>query len=107
MVVWWGTPVEIAAALARLLRMNFLDAKGWSEAVQLAKRLTGRWYVVEPSPVLRAKAVEIVERYDLRAADAVQLAAALEWCDDLPGGRRFLSTDKRLQDAAALSGFAV
>jgi len=104
-VIWWGTPVEIVAALARLLRMSFLDARGWGEASQLSERLARIWYVIEPSPVLRAKAVEIVKRYDLRAGDAWQLAAALEWCGHVPRGRRFLTADKRLRDAARLSGF--
>jgi len=107
MVIWWGTPVEIAAALARLLRMNFLNASEWGESVHLAKRLAGMWFVVEPSPALQARAVEIVERYDLRAADALQLAAALEWCADLPSGRKFLSGDRRLLDAAMLCGFDI
>jgi predicted nucleic acid-binding protein len=104
-VIWWGTPVEIAAALARLLRMDFLDARGWSEAGELAQRLAGMWSVVEPSPTLRARATEIVEHYDLRAADALQLAVALPWCNEMPSGHRFLTVDKRLRDAATLSGF--
>ncbi|MGA3319110.1 MAG: hypothetical protein ABSC64_22055 [Candidatus Korobacteraceae bacterium] len=28
-----------------------------------------------------------MDRYDLRAADSFQLAAALEWCEDDPQGR--------------------
>jgi predicted nucleic acid-binding protein len=51
--------------------------------------------------------VQLVERYDLRAADSFQLAAALEWCEDAPQGRVFLTTDKKLRDAALLSGFDV
>lgn len=43
--------------------------------------------------------------YDLRAADAFQLAAALEWCDGAPQGRTFLTADTRLFQAAILSGF--
>lgn len=34
--------------------------------------------------ILRSKAVQLVERYDLRAADSLQLAAALAWCEDAP-----------------------
>jgi hypothetical protein len=46
-----------------------------------------------------------VDRYDLRAADSLQLAAALEWCEDAPQGRIFLTTDRKLREAALLSGF--
>jgi hypothetical protein len=46
-----------------------------------------------------------VDRYDLRAADALQLAAALNWCEDAPQGRVFLAVDQKLREAAVLSGF--
>ena len=42
---------------------------------------------------------------DLRAADSFQLAAALEWCEDDPQGRIFLTADRRLREAAWSSGF--
>jgi predicted nucleic acid-binding protein len=47
----------------------------------------------------------LVDRYDLRAADSFQLAAALEWCEDVPQGRVFLTADQRLREAARFSGF--
>jgi hypothetical protein len=59
--------------------------------------------LVDDSP--RAKSTQLVERYDLRAADSFQLAAALEWCEGIPQGHVFLSTDQKLRDAALLSGF--
>ena len=43
--------------------------------------------------------------YDLRAADALQLAAALEWSAGIPHGKKFLATDRKLQEAAMLTGF--
>ena len=49
--------------------------------------------------------MQLVDRYDLRAADSFQLAAALEWCDYTPQGRIFLAADQKLRDAALLSGF--
>jgi len=54
---------------------------------------------------LRAKSAQLVERYDLRAADAFQLAAALEWCAGAAQGRVFLTADQRLREAARFSGF--
>jgi len=104
-VVWWATPVEIASALARLVRMKQLDSSDWAKARRLAKRLADSWSVIQPSDTLRAKAMQLVERFDLRAADSFQLAAALEWCEDDPQGRVFLTIDRKLKEAALLSGF--
>lgn len=104
-VVWWAAPVEMASAFARLLRMKQLDAGGWAKARKLATRLADSWSVIQPSSVLRTKSTDLVERYDLSAADAFQLAAALEWCEDAPQGHAFLSADRKLRDAALICGF--
>jgi predicted nucleic acid-binding protein len=104
-MVWWATPVEIASALARLVRMKQLDSADWGKARRLAKKLADSWSVIQHSDKLRTKATDLVERYDLRTADSLQLAAALEWCEDTPQGRVFLTSDQRLRDAALLSGF--
>ena len=105
MVVWWATAVEIASALARLKRMGHLDPSQWTKSKKLAGDLADLWSVVQPSDTLRAKAVQLVDHYDLRAADSLQLAAALEWCQDNPQGRVFLTADQRLRGAALLRGF--
>jgi predicted nucleic acid-binding protein len=104
-VVWWSTPVEIASALACLVRMNQLDTRDWVKAAKLARSLAGWWSVIQPSDALRASSMQLVDRYDLRAADSLQLAAALEWCEHAPQGRIFLTTDQKLREAALLSGF--
>jgi predicted nucleic acid-binding protein len=104
-VVWWATPVEIASALARLVRMKQLNPSDWARARKLADRLADSWSVIQPSDGLRAKSTQLVDRYDLRAADSFQLAAALEWCEDDPQGRVFLTADGRLREAARSSGF--
>jgi predicted nucleic acid-binding protein len=104
-VVWWTTPVEIASGLARLARMKQLDSSDWARARQLSAALADAWFVIQPSDALRAQATQLVDRYDLRAADALQLAAALEWCQDAPQGRVFLTADQRLREAAILTGF--
>jgi hypothetical protein len=41
----------------------------------------------------------------LRATDALQLAAALVWCDETPRGEPFVCLDERLGDAARREGF--
>jgi predicted nucleic acid-binding protein len=104
-VVWWATPVEMASALARLVRMKQLGARDWTKSRRMAGSLAEEWFVIQPSDALRTKATQLVDHYDLRAADALQLAAALEWCQDVPDGRLFLTADHRLREASILSGF--
>lgn len=104
-VVWWATPVEIASALARLVRMKQLDSSDWTKARKLAKRLADSWSVIQPSDTLRAKSIDLVERFDLRSPDSFQLAAALAWCEGAAQGRIFLTADQKLREAALLSGF--
>ena len=104
-VVWWAIPVEIASALACLLRMRQIDSGDWAKACKLAKSLADSWSVIQPSHALRAQAARLVDRYDLRAADCLQLAAALEWCEGVSQGRVFLTADQRLRAAARLNGF--
>ena len=104
-VVWWATSVEIASALARLVRMKQLNSSDWAKAGRIATALASGWSVIQPSEAVRTKATELVDDYDLRAADALQLAAALAWCENIPQGRVFLTADQKLQEAALLSGF--
>jgi predicted nucleic acid-binding protein len=104
-VIWWATAVEIASALARLARMKQITPSDYTKARKLAKTLADSWSIVQPSDALRAKAMQLVERHNLRAADALQLAAALGWCEDAPHGQPFLTADDRLREAAEISGF--
>jgi predicted nucleic acid-binding protein len=104
-VVWWATPVEIASALARLVRLNHLSPAEWTKARGLSSRLAESWSVIQPVESVRMSALQIIENYDLRAADALQLAAALTWCQNKPQGRVFLTADHRLLQAAILRGF--
>ena len=104
-VVWWATPVEIASAMARLVRMRQLDPRDWAAARRVAADLAIEWSMIQPSDALRARASQLVDSHHLRAADALQLAAALRWCEDVPQGEVFLTADERLRAAAVLSGF--
>ena len=104
-VVWWSTPAEMASALARLMRMKQLNSGDWTTASNLAKGLADSWSVIQPSDALRNKAAQLVDYFDLREADSLQLAAALEWCEHAPHGHAFLTPDQNLREAAALHGF--
>jgi len=106
-VVWWATQVEVASALARLLRRREISADAHSLAHRQAKLLAEAWRVVEPTGDVASGACYILERYPLRAADALQLAAALAWCEGKAQGNVFLTFDERLKEAAVAVGFTV
>lgn len=71
------------------------------------RALAEDWTEIAPRDVVRSLAGELLDSYPLRAADSLQLAAALVWCRQRPTGRAFLSSDQRLLSAAAAVGFAV
>ncbi len=104
-VVWWATPVEARSALTRELRAGSLTAEEYSNASSNLVTLKRRWQEIQPSDPLRVLAEELLERYRLRAADALQLAAAYIWSDRRPFNRCFISGDKRLLGVARSVGF--
>jgi hypothetical protein len=105
MVVWWGTPVEIHSALARLQRTGELSPAGIAKSLELLDDLESKWDEIKPSPSLRDLAKEFPSRFGLRAADSLQLAAACIWTMHRPADRPFLSGDQKLLDAARQMGF--
>ena len=106
-VVWWDTAVEVRSALARLLREGALTAHGQQQALQRLSLLRRSWAEVLPTEALRSLAEDLPDIYGLRAADSLQLAAALIWCRERPRGRAFICFDDRLAEAAAAAGFDV
>ena len=107
MAVWWATSVECEAAIARRRRAGTLSDSATSAAQERLRRLAMGWFTVDPRIALRDRARRLVRVHTVRAADALQLAAALEWCDGKPTGMGFVSLDDRLAEAARLEGFSV
>ncbi|MGA2216757.1 MAG: hypothetical protein ABSG51_01635 [Terracidiphilus sp.] len=104
-VVWWAAPVEIRSAFARLLRMGRLTSIDMGQAHVVLDDLRINWREIAPSEQIRDEAGRLVDRFPLKAADALQLAAALAWCLGRSKGRAFLSGDTQLLDAARQLGF--
>jgi uncharacterized protein len=105
MIVWWAAPVEIRGAFARLLRMSQLTSSEHVGAQIRLVELHSKWREISPEKPLRDQAERLVDRFPLRAADALQLAAALAWCSGHPRDRAFISADAHLLDAALQLGF--
>ena len=104
MVVWWGSAVECASAIARLHREGQLSALDERVARAMIVELSTAWYEIQPGAAVRDQAMRLLRVHPLRAADALQLAAALEWSGGGASGA-FISFDDRLRDAASREGF--
>ena len=104
-VVWWGSAVEVHSAIVRLHRSGKLkdaEAKGALARLDLLSR---GWREILPTDQVRSTATQLLDSYDLRAADSLQLAAALTWCQQRPARRSFICADQRLAKAAEAAGF--
>ena len=106
-IAWWGTPVEIASALARREREQHLSAEEAAATNATAMALAERWNEVLPSPSLRRVAQRLLSTHPLRAADSLQLAAALIAADHDPSTLEFVCFDARLGQAVTREGFKV
>ena len=107
MAAWWGTPIECASAAARLRRAGSLSVTDEQEVLRLLGTLRTSWLEVLPSDEVRDEAMRLLRVHALKAADALQLAAAAV----LAGGGRsevaLVTFDERLALAARLEGFEV
>ena len=106
-LIWWGTPVEIVSALARLERDKLLSADEFTAAASVARALTESWQEIAPSDAVRRRAERLLRVHSLRAADSLQLAAALIAADHEPANLDFVCLDARLTTAAQREGFKV
>ena len=107
MLVWWATEVECASAIARLERDGALDAAAVNEAFDRLRRLGEGWHEVEPSDAVREAAVRFLRVHPLRAADALQLAAAFVAAERRPSSLEIVTLDERLAAAARKEGFVL
>jgi uncharacterized protein len=106
-LAWWGTPVEMASALARREREGLLTADEVAAAVDAARSLAESWHEIVPSDAVRRTAERLLRTHPLRAADALQLAAALIAADHNPTSLEIVCMDERLKFAARREGFTV
>jgi predicted nucleic acid-binding protein len=107
MLAWWGTPVEIASALARREREGLLTADQVTHALTTTHALAESWHEIVPSDSIRRTAERLLRAHALRAADSLQLAAALIAADHDPRALEFVCFDVRLARAAQREGFVV
>ena len=107
MLVWWGSEVECVSALARLERDGGLREAMSSRALSRLRQLALGWHEIDPSDAIRETASRFLRVHPLRAADALQLAAAFLAAERRPTSLTIVTLDDRLSAAARKEGFAV
>ena len=104
---WWGTAVECISALTRLEREGTLTSAGLGRSIARVRRALTMWTEVQPSNDVREQAIRLLRVHRLRAADAIQLAAAIVAAEFQPGTLEFVTLDKNQGTAADKEGFRV
>ena len=99
--------VEIASAIERRRREDALDPAARAAALANLAQLATSWVEVTAYTIVRDRALRLLAVHPLRAADALQLAAALVATNDYPSGHHFICGDARLAQAASREGFGV
>ena len=104
-ITWWGSRVECASALSRLFREGDLEIEVFEQLLSVLDTLASGWVEIQPTQRLRQRAMRLLRLHPLRAADALQLAAAMIGAGEDPPTLPFVSGDPRLNDAARNEGF--
>lgn len=107
MLVWWGSEVECVSAVSRLERDGELTPPAATLALERLRRLAAGWHEVDPSDAIRETAARFLRVHALRAADALQLAAAFLAAERRPASLEVVTLDERLAAAARKEGFIV
>ncbi len=105
--IWWATPIEITSALTRQEREGFLTSPDTDAAIQRLQEVSPSWQELQPTAGLRGTASRLLRVHPLRAADALQLAAALAAAKGDPSSLDVVCLDHRLSEAARREGFRV
>jgi len=93
---------EVVSALSRLRRERKLTAAQFQEARRALFEEIADCSVIQITDAVVRRAVDLLVKHPLRAADAMHIAAAAEWRADL-----FVSADARPCAAARSSGLKV
>jgi len=107
MLTWWGTRVECTAAVARREREGALAVAEAGVALGRLLSLAAAWQEILPVESIRVTAQRLLRVHPLRAADSLQLAAAIIAAGHEPATLEFVSLDARLNEAASREGFPV
>lgn len=105
--IWVLTRVEVLSAIARRLRENRDDLQILQAARREVFKSWESWTEIGDIEAVRRHAERVDETYALRAADALQIGAALVAAEGDPLALAFVTLDRRLANAAEREGFRV
>jgi len=94
-------------AISRFKREGRLEDETEEETRAVLDQLSEDWTEVQPAQSVRLLASLLSRDHSLKAADCLQLAAALRWCEGDASDRDFICLDNRLREAARAEGFHV
>ncbi len=106
-VVWALTATEVISALTRKRRDGAVEPALFQTGKRRLAYLESSWSEVTQVDAVRSRARRLLESHPLRAADALQLAAALVAVEERPAAIPFVTFDDRLAEAARREGFSV
>ena len=104
-LVWWGSEIECASAIARCERQNWLSSREAILAFDRLDSLARSWHRIDSIEAVRQTARRFLRVHPLRAADALQLSAAFLASEGQPPSLGFVCLDDRLATAAQKEGF--
>lgn len=106
-IVWTLTRVELLSAFARRRRSDPRAAVHLRAARGELLDAWERWTEITAAEVVRRHAERLVETHPLRAADALQIGAAIVAAEDHPATLEFVTLDDAQATAAEREGFGV
>ena len=106
-IVWTLTRVEILSAFARRRRAEPAAARRLATVLREVLSAWDHWSEVTALEAVRRHAERVVETHPLKAADALQVGAALVAAEEAPATLEFVTLDRNLAVAAEREGFRV
>jgi predicted nucleic acid-binding protein len=104
---WAWTKVELVSAVERAVREKSLAARERRAMLAKIEGLFRAIHEVTDDLSIRERAVPLLGRHSIRAADAGQIGAALLVAEGMPATLGFACLDSRLSEAAEREGFPV
>jgi predicted nucleic acid-binding protein len=99
---------EVASSIHRQRRERALSPEEGEHALATLRKDLKVWQVLEVTPEITSVALRLLRTHPLRASDAIQLASALVFRDNLHHQlEEFVAFDRRLIDVAVGEGFTV
>lgn len=105
LTVWCLSPVEVWSAMTRRRREGVARSPEMRSAKACLDGLSRNWVEIQAFADVARIAKRLLETHPLRAADSLQLAAALFATDARADDLEFVTFDRRLAAAAEREGF--